>query len=84
MYRVIVSKRASSTLKRIPRKYQSQIVLSLQELGEFPKIGKSLERELAGRLSVRIGQFRVVYSISECDKKVVVLRIDHRSNVYNA
>ena len=83
MYRVIVSKRASSSLKRIPRKYQSQIVLSLQELGEFPKIGKSLGRELSGKLSVRIGQFRVVYSINERDKKIVVLRIGHRSKIYN-
>lgn len=83
MYKVIVSKRASSSLKRLPRRYQSQIILSLQELGEFPKIGKSLERELADKLSVRIGQYRVVYSINEHDKKIIVLRIDHRSKVYN-
>lgn len=83
MYKVIVSKRAFSTLKRIPRKYQSQIISSLQELGEFPKIGKSLERELTGKLSVRIGQFRAFYKIDEHDKKIIVLRIDHRSKVYN-
>ena len=45
-------------------------------------IGGRLQRELAGLYSARRGAYRVVYEISEGQRAVVVLRIDHRSRVY--
>lgn len=44
--------------------------------------GGRLQRELAGLHSARRGAYRVVYEIDEDERAVVVLRIDHRSRVY--
>lgn len=46
------------------------------------RVGKPLRGELAGIHSARRGTYRVLYRINEEGQEVVVLRIDHRSDVY--
>ncbi|HST63642.1 MAG TPA: type II toxin-antitoxin system RelE/ParE family toxin [Mycobacteriales bacterium] len=46
------------------------------------RVGKPLQRELAGYLSARRGAYRVIYRIDDTAHKVLVVRIDHRADVY--
>ncbi len=46
------------------------------------RVGKPLKRELAGIWSARRGTYRILYRINEQAREVVVLRIDHRRDVY--
>jgi mRNA-degrading endonuclease RelE of RelBE toxin-antitoxin system len=46
------------------------------------RVGKPLRRELEGSWVARRGTFRVVYEIDEDKHEVVVLRVDHRNDVY--
>ena len=46
------------------------------------RVGKPLRGDLAGIFSARRGTYRVLYRINEDLHEVVVLRIDHRSDVY--
>ena len=46
------------------------------------RVGKALQRELAGCRSARIREYRIVYRVLIDDHVVHVLRIDHRSDVY--
>ena len=46
------------------------------------RVGKQLRRELADIWSARRGTYRVLYRIREDRHEVVVLRIEHRSDVY--
>ena len=46
------------------------------------RVGKVLRYELSGIRSVRRGAFRVLYEINDPQRKVVVLRVDHRADVY--
>jgi mRNA interferase RelE/StbE len=45
-------------------------------------VGKQLRGDLAGIYSARRGTYRVLYRINEEAHEVVVLRIDHRRDVY--
>ena len=47
------------------------------------RICKMLRRELEGIWSARRGTYRVLYRINEDPKEVVVLRIEHRRDVYH-
>ena len=47
-----------------------------------PRVGKSLKLDLTGLHSARRGDFRVVYRISEEDRRIDVVAIEHRSDVY--
>lgn len=46
------------------------------------RVGKKLRGELAGIYSARRGTYRVLYRINDAVRDVVVLRIDHRRDVY--
>ncbi len=46
------------------------------------RVGKNLRGELAGRYAARRGAYRVVYRIDEASRRVVVLRVEHRADVY--
>ena len=47
------------------------------------RVGKPLRGELAGIYSARRGTYRVLYRINEQAHEVVVLRIEHRRDVYS-
>lgn len=52
-------------------------------LVEHPqRVGKQLRGDLAGIHSARRGTYRVLYRISEAQREVVVLRIEHRRDAY--
>lgn len=46
------------------------------------RVGKQLRNELVGIWSARRGTYRVLYRIIEEPQEVVVLRIEHRRDVY--
>jgi mRNA-degrading endonuclease RelE of RelBE toxin-antitoxin system len=46
------------------------------------RVGKPLRGELAGIWSARRGTYRVLYRVREDRREVVVVRIDHRREVY--
>lgn len=47
------------------------------------RVGKMLRQELTGVWSARRGTYRVLCRINDTAGEVVVLRIDHRSDVYH-
>jgi mRNA interferase RelE/StbE len=51
-------------------------------LEEPKRVGKPLVRQLAGYWSARRGAYRIVYAIDETNSLVLVVRIEHRADVY--
>ncbi len=53
------------------------------DLAAFPRrVGKPLERELAGSYSARRGSYRILYDIDDDKNQVSILRVAHRADVY--
>jgi mRNA interferase RelE/StbE len=46
------------------------------------RVCKALRRELEGLWVARRGTFGVVYRIDDVDHQIVVLRVDHRRDIY--
>jgi mRNA interferase RelE/StbE len=46
------------------------------------RVGKPLRGELTGIWSARRGTYRILYRVQENPREVVVLRIEHRRDVY--
>ena len=83
MFNLLISKRASNALKKLPYKHQDAIVLAFEDIVENPHLGKPLSRELSDKVSFRVGVYRVVYKVNRKDNKILILRVGHRSKVYN-
>lgn len=53
------------------------------DLAAHPRrVGKPLERELAGSFSARRGSYRILYDIDDETNRVLILRVAHRVDVY--
>lgn len=83
-YGLLVTPPAQRALDRLPERVAAAIAELLT--GDLPaaprRVGKPLRREIAGIWSARPGSYRVLYAIDEEKKRVVVLRIDHRADIY--
>lgn len=51
-------------------------------LREPRRVGKPLQRELAGRWAARRGSYRVLYVIDDEARRITVLAAEHRRDVY--
>jgi mRNA interferase RelE/StbE len=83
-WQLSVAASAERQLERLPEKVAVAVVeFMLGPLCENPyRVGHPLQRELAGLWSARRGAYRLIYEINEATTTVVVLRVDHRSDVY--
>ena len=81
-----VAASAERTLSRLPEGVAAAIVeFMVGPLCEEPeRVGKQLQRELAGYRSARRGACRIVYRLDEDTHIVRVVRIEHRSDVYRS
>lgn len=83
---LVVAPAAERTLSRLPAGVAAAVVEFLLGplLDEPRRVGKPLQRELAGYWSARRGAYRIVYRIDEPAKTVRVVRIEHRADVYRS
>lgn len=81
---VVAGPAARSIAEVLPEAVAAAVIdLITGDLLDAPeRVGKPLRRELEGARVVRRGTFRVVYEIDYDRHEVVVLHVDHRSEVY--
>jgi mRNA interferase RelE/StbE len=85
-YEVIFSPTARRDMESVPERVIPAIVeFAYGDLAAFPRrVGKPLERELAGSFSARRGSYRILYDIDEDRQQVNILRVAHRGDVYRS
>lgn len=84
--KVIFSETALKTLKKVDGSIRTQIVKYAHELEalEDPRTrGKGLSSNLAGLWRYRVGDWRLICEIKDNELIISVVRIGHRSEVYD-
>lgn len=82
-YEVRLSERAKKQLKKLEKATQARILIAAKLLATNPRPQKS--RQLAGFDSlfrVRVGDYRIVYTIEDTELIVLVIQVGHRRDVY--
>jgi mRNA interferase RelE/StbE len=85
MYEIILSPDAEKSLAKLSRsdrKVFGQVARALDQLAENPLLGKFLMDNLKGYHSYRVRDYRILYEIENATLRVLVLRIQHRKEVY--
>lgn len=81
-YRLSVSRSVSKSLGRLPADVYSRVdstILSLAGEPHPPGCAKLKGRE---EWRLRVGSYRIVYSIDEARQVIEILRVAHRRDVY--
>jgi mRNA-degrading endonuclease RelE of RelBE toxin-antitoxin system len=84
-YELVVAPPASRALSdQLPEAVAAAVIefLTTALVKEPRRVGKPLRGELAGIWSARRGTYRVLYRVREDRREVIVLRIEHRRDVY--
>jgi mRNA interferase RelE/StbE len=83
-YRLEISGEAHRNLHRLPSKVAPAIIEFITgPLADNPaRLSKPLTNELDAYRSAHRGDYRVIIRIDEPAHSVLVIRIDHRANIY--
>lgn len=81
-YRILIKPSASRELDNIPKIDLKRIVKRIQNLSEILR-PQGCER-LSGedRYRIRQGPYRIVYSINDKSREVLIVKVGHRREVY--
>jgi mRNA interferase RelE/StbE len=82
-YSLAIKPSALKDLQPIPKELRGRVALSILELSRNPRPPSSKKLSGAGdAYRVRLGDYRVLYEISESEKVVRVMAVGHRREVY--
>ena len=82
-WRVELMPSARRDLNRLAAAPAAAVLEALDHIAEAPRrVGKPLRLELEGPWSARRGSYRIVYRIDDQKRRVEVVTVDHRSDVY--
>lgn len=82
-YKLIYTKNAHRDIKKLDRVAQKKLAKALQRLARKPFFyGKKLILPQLGGYRYRIGNYRVIFDVE--DKKIIILRVGHRREIYRA
>jgi len=86
MYSVVFTDKALKELRKLDP-YTASFILgwirkNLQGCENPRRIGKGLVEDLGGSWCYRIGNYRLLAEIFDCNVTILVLTIGHRSQVY--
>jgi mRNA interferase RelE/StbE len=81
-YEVEFTKSAQKELKKLPKKVSLRIAKAILKLSENPRAAKV--RPMVGVRSwrLRVGEYRVIYDISDKKLSILIIRVRHRKDVY--
>lgn len=74
---------AQRDMNRLTESAATAVLEAMVRIADAPhRVGKPLRLELEGLWSARRGSYRIIYRIDEARRRVEVVTIDHRSDVY--
>ena len=82
-YEIEVSRSAEKQLRKLPREEQERIVQAILPLAQNPRPRGA--RKLSGYdevFRIRVGRYRILYSVSSGTVVIIILKIGHRRDVY--
>ena len=80
-YEVRIAASADKELVGMPRVLRQRIIEKFDEISRDPR-GMDSKKLDEATYRVRVGDYRIVYHVSDSERRVVVTRIRHRREVY--
>jgi mRNA interferase RelE/StbE len=85
MHIIIFDKEAEKQLKKIPHRDQVRIIKKIETLTKNPRPEWiiALQGKLSGYYRFRVGDYRVIYEVIDKKCIILILKVAHRSWVYD-
>jgi len=85
MYQITFKKKAAKEMLKLPSSMLPKIVKSIDNLSKNPRPegSKKLRGSDEDLWRIRIGNYRVIYSIKDSIRIVNIRKVGHRKDIYN-
>ena len=81
-YNILIKPSAVKDIENIPRKDRIRIIQKIQGLAGIPR-PQGCEKLIGeNRFRIRQGVYRIVYSVSDRELHIIVVKVGHRREVY--
>ncbi len=83
MYKISILKRAEKDIKKLDRSNKNRVVKAIMELAEEPRpVGCRKILSESGVWRIRVGDWRIGYTIDEKLLEVTIIRVANRGEFY--
>ena len=83
MHKLLYTEEAKKQISKLDNRLKLKVQEACEHIVQNPDAGKSLTRELKGRFSYRVADYRIIYRIYQAEVLVLVLNVGHRRDVYS-
>ena len=81
-YQVQIERQALKALRQIDAKQRRRIEDRIANLAVDPRPAGSIRLTGSEAMRVRVGDYRVIYTVSDAAVTVVVIKVGHRRDIY--
>ncbi len=80
MYQIVISKKAKKFIDKLPKNEKSRVVSAIEKLPNGEDIKKLKSHD--NLLRLRVGNYRIVYTVNNGKLIVYVVDVDNRGDIY--
>jgi mRNA interferase RelE/StbE len=81
-YRLLIKPSAAKELRALPANDRKRVVTKIEGLASDPRPPGTEKLSGAEKYRLRQGDYRVLYSVDDAEKSLVIVKIGHRRDVY--
>ena len=82
MYKIIIKKKAKKFIDKLPKNDRLRIAVAIEQLPNGEDIKKLKGEKNKGLLRLRVGDYRIVYSVDNGKLTVYVIDAGNRGEIY--
>jgi mRNA interferase RelE/StbE len=81
-YRIEIKKSAVKELNSIPRKDLQKVIIKIKSLSSDPRPRGCIKLTNREDYRIRVGSYRIIYSINDDILIIIIIKIGHRKEIY--
>ena len=82
-YNIVFTRSSEKELRKVPNPYLKKLVEKIKALSTNPRpLGIQILKGEERYFRLRQGDWRVIYEVDDAEKKVTIIKIGHRREVY--
>jgi len=82
-YKIEIKKSATKEIERLPRSILKRVLEKIQSLSEAPRPSGCKKLTADEKYRLRVGDYRILYSIEDDILVIYVVKVAHRKKVYD-
>ena len=82
-YKIEIKKSASKEIEKLPKVILKRILNKIRSLGNEPRPSGCKKLTADEKYRIRVGDYRILYSIEDNKLVVYIVKVGHRKKVYD-